>query len=499
MHRLPRPLKRIFVVTAIIYAYFVGGYLNNTMTNSIGALTIALVEDQSLRVDAYAFNKLDISEWGGHLYSGMPPGLSLLLVPVYMIEKYPMKLISQGLRERLESQIHEGIRKKYPPSGTSQKRLELAVLLVLGVLLLAIPMVWAVGRSFYRILVEVFPDTQHSIGTGLLIFLLLGSPLADFSATLFHTTVGAVILWLVFANLMDHFEKDRGFWESFGWGWLLFFVASLDYPAVIYSGIMGAAFFVSVPSGGRLRFALPFLLGAVISLGTLAAYHYLAFGSPFLNAYQTRALPITYALPHGLTDFIPTWSLLRRTLVNPLCGILIYNPIVFLGLIIAPLLVLKSKDRRSRLFWSTSLLMIVANLYYYTIVNPHANPAGGSFGARYTVYSLPFALLACVPIFNWIFLRVGRWILWALLGMISIPTWMYLFYGSPSLTPARYLKLLTETGPAGYTIFKMYEAGWVNGPLLSWIGLFGLMLACGLVMLVEKNKSRHSCLFKQYL
>src|SRR5438552_18731229 len=75
----------IFVVTFVSYAYFYeGGGWNQ---NSRFDLVRAIVEQGTLRIDAYHENTQDKSFYQGHYYSDKAPGLVLLALPAAAIAR----------------------------------------------------------------------------------------------------------------------------------------------------------------------------------------------------------------------------------------------------------------------------------------------------------------------------------------------------------------------------------------------------------------------------
>src|SRR5438552_15452015 len=75
----------IFVVTFVSYAYFYegGGWSQNSRFD----LVRAIVEQGTLRIDAYHENTQDKAYYQGHYYSDKAPGLALLAVPVAAIAR----------------------------------------------------------------------------------------------------------------------------------------------------------------------------------------------------------------------------------------------------------------------------------------------------------------------------------------------------------------------------------------------------------------------------
>src|SRR2546423_315205 len=80
--RLGRPALLLMLMAFVAYTYAIPrGPLANADTRV--ALTRAIVDDHTLRIDQYAAGLTDRSAYRGHFYTDKAPGASLLAVPVY--------------------------------------------------------------------------------------------------------------------------------------------------------------------------------------------------------------------------------------------------------------------------------------------------------------------------------------------------------------------------------------------------------------------------------
>jgi hypothetical protein len=252
----------------------------------------------------------------------------------------------------------------------------------------------------------------------------------------------------------------------------------MDYPALLYALIVGVGSVTVERTGGRLRLAGWMLAGAAVPVGFLAVYHEAAFGAWWITSYQARAIPLDGHFPAemGVWRFLPDREKIWRALFSPTCGVFFYNPVLPLGLLASGVLAWRSREER-RWLWVCAFALQLAVLGYFCSLPRTLDPSWGSYGARYTIYATPVGLLALVP---WI-LRIDwpRWVWGAVCAVIALPGWMYLFYGSPSLgSITEYWKLFLERGPAGYTLYKAGEAGWVSRSIFAWAGFCGLLVSC---------------------
>jgi hypothetical protein len=465
-----RGLWRIWIACALVYLFFVGGYFNNTMANSIGCLTIALVDDGSLQIDRYAPYPNDVSSHEGHFYSGMPPGLSFALTPVYLAMKPLLALLPTAALERADDFIFKKSMQQLHPEFSyrrSEKRAALSLLLVFGVALLAIPLTLWSGGLFVDAVGELFPQMPGRWLLPSLLFLLLGTPLGEFTSTLFHTTLGAILIWVGFYGLLLSKNPGRGLLLLAGFA--LGAAFAVDYPALLY-----AAAIIAVYAFARRPGVAWVLLGALFPVAATLGYHWAAFGTPWTTAYSWRVIPLGITA----TSSMPGFGNLLRTLFDGRCSVLLYNPVAPAGLIAAIALARRPSSRRP--LWVALAGVIALNLAYFTALPAHINPSGGSFGARYTVYSTLPGLLALYP---WL-VQLGERsaaALRTLLCAVSLPALMYFFYGSPNLDLGQYLRNISEFGPAGYTLYKAEQAGMAR-PWEAWLCTGFLALLCGWIV-----------------
>ena len=84
---------RLFFSVLIVYVYFINGF-NSVNEGSHFALTLAIVEDRSFRINKYMFwtGGADYSEYppgSRNYYSDKAPGLSFLGIPFYLLGDHP--------------------------------------------------------------------------------------------------------------------------------------------------------------------------------------------------------------------------------------------------------------------------------------------------------------------------------------------------------------------------------------------------------------------------
>lgn len=498
MTRLPTELRRLLWIVPVIYLYFVGGYINNPMTNSIADLTVALVDDRSLRIDPYVSNSSDIAKVGDHYYSGMPPGLSFLLVPAYLTLKAPLALVPQSQIQALDQRLEKGLATKHASVKRAEKRSVIAILLAWGVVCLSIPLALWSGVRFYEIAPAFANKAPATLILSCVAYLLLGTMVADFSATLYHTTISALLLWIAFTYAFQNWGKNRSSFELLISGIACGLAPTLDYPAIVYSLIIAGFIVLSLPAKSRLVSLAWVIAGYAMPVSGMLLYHDLAFGSPLANAYRFRdptagqQTPIINATlaEQGWRVFLPDLRKLYRSFIDPWCSVLIYNPVMVLGWLAAVVSFFKErKSARLKAAWAATALLLFANFWFYTSLPLVVPPYVGSFGARYTVYSVAFGLLAVFPWVAGFRLRPkAQKIVAGILVFLSIlPAWAYLFYGSPPRTVGEYFSMIAHYGPTNYTLMKAMEAGILQSPLWAWSGFTLLGFLC---FFIWKSRAR---------
>ena len=188
----------------------------------------------------------------------------------------------------------------------------------------------------------------------------------------------------------------------------------------------------------------------------------------------------------GWRTALPNFFKIYRGLFSTYCGVLFYNPLALLGAGAALVSWIRNTDR-SRAMSATLLGIICANLFFYCSLPSPVPPNMGSYGARYTVYSVLFSVLALGP---WL-QSLSRHPKFA--GLIaagaSIPAWLYYFYGSPGRGPQEYFALFMTRGPSNYVWMKAAEGGVISAsaPAVAWVGFLLLTIVSALLLRAKNS------------
>jgi hypothetical protein len=463
--------RRALLISAlafISYAYFYqGGGWNQ---NSRFDLVRAIVEQRTLRIDAYHENTFDKAYYQGHYYSDKAPGLALLAVPAAALARPLLHII------RIDPVSPRGL---------------VATSYFVTLFAVALPSALACGCLFLIALKLGSSEAGAAFGA---LSMGLATPIWAY-ATLFwgHALTGACLLFAFAAGIMQgSSERPR---TDFLWAVALGLSAGWatvsEYPAAPASMILALFALAQVWPGGwsrRARTAAGISLGASACIAVLMVYQYRAFGSAFHPSYayyQNGAFPWMKHGYMGLT--YPHIEVLLKLLFGCRRGLFIVSPI----LVAAPF--------GLRMLWKNrtthgAAVAASAVAVYYLLFNSSfsAWDGGWSYGPRYMAAGLPLLCLGLAPAWDYAN-RLWRRILIALavcsglfslmavsttaqppdrfrcaLFQLQVPSF---WAGQMSLNRASMLKLSENAGGQSYGAFNLGELIGMHG-LPSLIPLF---------------------------
>ncbi len=369
----------LFIFFVVGYGYFFGG--GGWNQNSTFALTRAIVEDRSFRIDRFVDTTGDVSIREGHLYSNKSPGLAFLAVPVYAALR-GVELVA-GL----------------DPSTPHLLTLNawICTWILCGIPGAMIPVLIFQAGLRSRL------SARHSVIVSLLVG--MGTPLFGFSTLLFAHVPSAFLLLASFLHLRDR----SGAGAQITSGLLAGLAGMTNYlaiPVVVLFAVRAA-----LRSGGvRLSPAGRFLAGASTPLLLLSFYQKVSFGGFFTTPLDTMnpAFVSQRALFLGVIE-LPSLEALIGITISPYRGLFFVSP--FLVLTLAGLVAML-RDRERRVDSMTVLLTILMFVGFNTTFNGW--DGGFSFGPRYLIPIIPFLGIAALH-------AIHRLLpLWIVLGVISI-------------------------------------------------------------------------------
>jgi hypothetical protein len=367
----------IFGVIFFSYAYFYGGAGWNQ--NSRFDLVRAIVEQRTLRIDAYDENTGDKAFANGHYYSDKAPGLALLAVP-----------IAVGTRPLLRA---AGVNPDSP-----RGLVDLAYWAT--VFAVALPMAAACACLFW-IALQLGSSLSGSAFAALA--LGLGTPLWAY-ATLFwgHALAGACLVFAFACAL-----KFRGGVSSAGdvcWGLALGLTAGwatvTEYPSTPAAAMAAALALALVWKDGALRrWRVVFVVGAgaLPCFVALMAYQHAAFGSMFHPSYAYYPQGAFSWMTHGYLGLTyPRIDVALKLLFGCRRGLLFTGPVV----LAAPFglwLLWKQTATHAAAVTAAS----IATYYFLFHASFSSWPAGWSYGPRYMAPGLPLLCLGLAPLWDY--------------------------------------------------------------------------------------------------
>ena len=292
-----------FLFVALLCLFLAGYFVReNPEPNGDGrlAVTYAIVDRGTVAIDAYvaAMPRLlvDASEFDGHYYTARPPLPSFILAPLYLA----MRLVTGPASI---TDVHWRWLMTLALSGTS---LVVVVLVVwrlqrdLGLRYAGSPVAALVTATATPLVVYASLGLSHVFAAALLLGVLYCALRAPRYGVLSGVLFGALVAT----------ELVSALGAAIPFGWAVWGRVRSSGPRGVVAPILGAA-------AGSLAFPI---------------YLLLAFGSPFadMNAYLvTREFRDGYAAgPLGL----PSLEAVLALLVSPNRGLLVFAPIVALGI-----------------------------------------------------------------------------------------------------------------------------------------------------------------------
>jgi hypothetical protein len=338
------PLVLALVAIAALSAVNLAGPQDRTRYE----LTRSIVLRHSLEIPP---NLFDRAVFDGRSYSDKAPGMSLLAIPAFELER------AAGIA-RTERQWH------------SEGDLSLWLLRVLTSGIMFLVAAFVVGRAAEGLAAGAGAPTAVAFGAG-----SLAAPLAP---TFFeHDAAGACgIVAFVLAG------QATGRRRLFAAGLCAGGAVLFQYAA----GLVAVALGLYCARGGLLR-AGWFLLGTLPAAVALAAYDTVAFGSPFNLSYRYVANRFAERQHRGFFGIgIPRIGGLKEVLVGHL-GLLVVSPVVLAAAVGLYLLWRRGMRAQAALAATITLVFVLLDAAYFL---PYG---GGSPGPRFLAPALPFLFL----------------------------------------------------------------------------------------------------------
>jgi len=316
------------------------------------------------------------------------------------------------------------------------------------------------------------------------LILALATPWTSYSRLLFGHTLSGCLLIVGMWMVLDGTDPDRHSWRhALGGGALAAGAITVEYLAA-FAGLPLAWLLVR-----RWRQGTPWwvsgaaMLGALLPVTVLGAYHAEVFGSPWATGYH-HVLDRGFAEIHGrglLGLGLPTGSSLFEHLISPWGGLLVWAPMVAVGLGVA-LWRWRELDLEERLASGTLLL-------FAAIVTGLAQTGGWRVGPRYLVLVMPLAAYGIVRLLD----GAGRYTVLgaAVLGLSLASTLLNALAANlfPHLIPHGnpFADLLVPLAVEGRMSHCVVPGG--GGALMLMVGVALGLVAWGVVRCLARSRA----------
>lgn len=403
----------LFLLLLLCYAYFFPRWGDWNQNSRLG-LTMAIVEDGALSIDAYSENTGDYALYEGHRYSDKAPGTSFLGVPVYAAFRQIVGGLS--LESRLAgmasgSAIGNTITGE-DSASVMRKAYQAAALYVLMLFTGALPSA-VLAVLLYNLLKTVAVAPRGRLGVVLVY--ALGTGAFPYASAFMGHQLAAALLFAAFYLLVKMRQGESARARLVLVGFLLGYALITEYPTLLV--VLPLSVYAAYRLRGEPTGLAWIALGAMPPLGLLAWYDHAIYGTIVPLGYRYSAL---WQAEHG-TGFLsltyPRLSVVGELLFGTYRGLLTLSPALLLA---APGYLYLWRDKRNRAEGLVSLTAVLAFLLF----NSASCMWGGGFaiGPRYLLPALPF-LVWPIGYYLQNCSRRGT-ILYVLLGLLSVAfTW----------------------------------------------------------------------------
>jgi len=468
--RLHMILLGIVIFFSFAYFYPGGGWNQNSRFDMVRAM----LEQHTLRIDAYHENTEDKALSNGHYYSDKAPGLALLALPAAAVTRVVLPVVGVDPAS---------------PRGL------VVISYFSSLFTVALPTTLACLCLFW---IAVRLGSSTGAATFATLVLGLATPIWAYAVLFWgHALTGACLLFAFAATLRlcdDHtHDLLLGLTVGLFAGW----ATVSEYPALPASAIVAVFALSSCWPKRRWNAIAGLAIGALACAAVLMLYQKAAFGSAFhpsYSYYQSGAFPWMKRGYMGLT--YPRPDVMLKLLFGCRRGLFFAAPV----LLVAPFglrMLCKQPAHRAAAIAAVSIAA------YYFLFNSsfYVWVAGWSYGPRYMGASIPFLCVGLAPVWD---CAHGHWrrvlavvallsVFFSLMAVATTPQppdefrcpmpqlfWPSFWSGHLSLNDTSMLTLAEDGGAGVHGAFNLGELAGLHGlpsllPLLAcWILGFAL-------------------------
>lgn len=331
------------------------------------------------KIDPYAAETIDKSEFDGHIYSNKAPGLALAAAPLYLlVDKTGLAAVAR----RAASNVAEAEGMTAKNGAAASVRADRGIIWILTLWVVVLP------AAILLVLMRAVADrVQPGYGTLVAVSLGTGTLLLPFATLLYSHVLAATLGFAAFAVLfLGRPQSTRCLLAA---GVLSGLAVTTEYPLSIVAGLLGL---YVIARDRSVHSVLLYGAAFIVGLIPLGVYDLLAFGSVTHLSY-VGALPTTNSAisPHQSGFFGVNLPQARRALEVLFApkGLLVLTP--FVGAAVASLKLTRRGPYRHE------TLLAVAVLVAFLIYNAgYFGPLGGQTpGPRFMIAALPFIAVSC--------------------------------------------------------------------------------------------------------
>ncbi|MCX8038099.1 MAG: hypothetical protein N3D11_13805 [Candidatus Sumerlaeia bacterium] len=478
---------RIALTVFAINVLYVNSYLGNPMSKSILDLTVSLVDRGSLNINPLAFNSMDIAKRGQDYYSGMPPGLSVVCVPYYLVAKTWLWLI---VRPEWEDVPYGGDIDDAGRPAPVQRLKKDARIILLNVFICWFGCCVAAGvmaALFHRAMTLLYPDLDERrrlITTWLFSF---GTLWFVYSPAIYHRIFSTFLCFAAFLSVLS-FNAAIGTPQS----------APRNRQSAFRGFLFGAALGLAIATSYEMAIVVAAVLaytlatrrldwpwlgtaaGLAVPLALLAAYHTACFGAPWITPYAMRIQGSVVPPLFRQSTGAGAWSLARwyALLFGFDYGFFFYSPLLLLSL---PAVTRLLRNGRVRPVAAMAFAIFIALLVFHWASGYRGLP--GEFGFRMMKPAIPFLMLLVPMSYRWSW----RYVVPVLTALSAVILAKGVMFGVHAGRPfwSDYLARLQRQGFANYTLDRLREYAWPE--FSPWaISAIHLAVLAGVLFLLRR-------------
>jgi hypothetical protein len=459
---LGRNLAWVLVTAAHLMVFPYSARLNNPNENVRVWTTKALVEHRTFTLDAverewgFVDDKVAV---GGHTYSSKAPGLSLLGVPVYLVQSRVLRFFGTGPGSLT------------PRAATLGLRM-FAVALPLGLFL------WAFSRYVERRTASALARDLSVVALG------LGSLLYPYGVIFVGHAHGAALAFASFMLLAPATGAPVSRRGLIAAGVCAGAAVLFEYQVIVAAAVLAAFALYRHRRGVGWM-----LLGAAPPAILLAVYHTAVFGKPWDLPWahvQNTGFAAYHA--HGFLGLTaPRLDAIADMLFAPELGLYVFSPYLVVGTLGALGAALLPGRRRAEgivvLAVSAGMLLFTSSLTFWR--------GGWCAGPRYVTVLAPFLTIGIALVWE----RIGRWLAaTAVLGGLVIAS-VFMNAVSAALFPHYPPQLRNPIFQLALPLvgrgFVPYGLGWLLGLRGAWsLAPLAAVIVAALVMALLAGTER---------